>query len=288
MAQNLLQIRPLTFVTGKGGVGKSTIAAALAYGLSTQGKKVLLVEFGDKSFFEKFFQSKRVQFEPIEVAQGFHVALWDYISCLREYVGFYIKTDAIFDLFFSNQVVQKFIQAAPSLKELALLGKATSGPRKIGPPLGYDFIIVDSYSTGHHRALLKAPFGMSEVIQRGPMGVQSRSMIEVLQNSEYTQHFIVVKPEELPVVEGLELQKNLEKDFKVKSHIVCNQTLDIQNIDSPKTDLDFYVQSEYESQEKYLKLLKPAHFMNVQYHYHKKNRLEFLKHVYSDLMKGDL
>lgn len=284
-----MHLKPLIFVTGKGGVGKSTIAAALAHGLSQKGKRVLLVEFGEKSFFEKFFQLSKVGFKPYPVRPGFDLSVWDYISCLREYVGFYIKTDKVFDLFFSNQVVQKFIQAAPSLKELALLGKATSQPRKVGPALGYDHIIIDSYATGHHKALLKAPFGMSEVIQRGPMGIHSRDMIRVIQDAEYTQHFIVLKPEELPVVEGLELQAQLQKDFSIQSHLICNQKFDYPEVSSEEASpMENFFKEEDTLQKKYLNLLADKRTLISKHCFHKKNRFEFLNTIFNDLIRSGL
>ncbi len=280
-----MQLKPLIFVTGKGGVGKSTIAAALALGLSQKGKRVLLVEFGEKSFFEKFFQLPRVGYKPHVISSGLELSLWDYISCLREYVGFYVKTDKVFDLFFSNQIVQKFIQAAPSLKELALLGKATSQPRKVGPSLGYDHIIIDSYSTGHHKALLKAPFGMSEVIQRGPMGVHSREMIRVIQDPTYTQHFIVLKPEELPVVEGLELQSQLRTDFLIEAHLVCNQILTYPKISNTASEpVEVFFREENELQKKYLNLLEDKRALTAQHCFHKKDKIAFLNSIFRDLV----
>lgn len=282
-----MQFKPLIFVTGKGGVGKSVIAAALATGLSRQGKRILLVEFAEKSFYEKFFHSQTITFQPKQIAPNLSVSLWDYVSCLREYVGFYVKTDKIFDLFFSNQVVQKFLQAAPTLKELALLGKATSQPRKVGPHWGYDHIIVDSYSSGHHKALLKAPFGMSQVVHRGPMGAQSQSMIQVLQDPKYTQHLVVLKPEEMPVVEGLELQKSLKAQFGVDSELICNQVYQypFQNQDLVGTDemSQFFLQEKI-TQDSYVdKLRETACFVN--YHFDKKDRFEFLQSIYEDLAR---
>lgn len=222
--------KPIIFVSGKGGVGKSVISAALGLHLASQGKKVLLVELGEKSFFEKFFQNatgdKSITFKPTEVAANFHIAIWDFKAVLKEYVSFYIRSEKLYDIFFGNPMMQRLIQAAPALKELAILGKATSAPRGVGPKLDYDHIIVDSYSTGHHLALLKAPIGISQVIHKGPMGVQSESILKVIRDPQLFQQIVVIKPEELPTVEGLELQDNLKKDLKIDCSLVCNQILE--------------------------------------------------------------
>jgi anion-transporting ArsA/GET3 family ATPase len=229
-SSNSKQFKPIIFVSGKGGVGKSVVSASLADHLSKKGKKVLLVELGDKSFFEKFFQlndeGKHIEFHPREIKPNLFISIWDFKAVLKEYVSYYIKSEKLYDLFFGNQMMQKLIQTAPALKELAILGKATSGPREVGPKLSYDHVIIDSYSTGHHKALLKAPKGISQVIKKGPMGVQSESIFKVLQDSQLCQQIIVIKPEELPTVEGLELKNSLKNELNLDSTIVCNQILE--------------------------------------------------------------
>ncbi len=221
--------KPIIFVSGKGGVGKSVVSASLAQHLANKGKKVLLVELGNRSFFEKFFQmneeAKQVTYQPLEIRANLFVAIWDFKAVLKEYVSFYIKSEKLYDIFFGNQMMQKLIQAAPALKELAILGKATSGPRQVGPKIDYDHIIVDSYATGHHKALLKAPLGISHVIRKGPMGAHSESMRRVIQDPDLCQQIIVIKPEELPTVEGLELKEQLKSELNLNSTIVCNQIL---------------------------------------------------------------
>ncbi len=222
--------KPIIFISGKGGVGKSVVSAALAHHLAEHGKKVLLVELGEKSFFEKFFQndspSLNVNFKPTEVAPNLYLSIWDFKAVLKEYVSHYIRSEKLYDIFFGNPMMQRLIQAAPALKELAILGKATSGPRKVGPKLDYDHVVIDSYSTGHHLALLRAPIGISQVIHRGPMGVQSESILKVIRDKDLFQQIVVIRPEELPTVEGLELREKLKQDLKIDSLLVCNQILD--------------------------------------------------------------
>jgi len=225
----MISLKPITFITGKGGVGKSMIAASLALAESQKDKKVLLVELGEKSFFEKFFHLRSdgpkgaIGYEPKEVFPNLSICTWSYRECLREYVSFFIKSKKIYDVFFDNSVMQKFIQAAPALKELAILGKATSGPRQVGPPMGFDYIVIDSYSSGHHKALLNAPAAMAQTIRHGPMAYHSEKILEVIRNASLSTHFVVLKPEELPTVEGLELCQFLKKEQSIDAQIVLNQ-----------------------------------------------------------------
>jgi anion-transporting ArsA/GET3 family ATPase len=134
-----------------------------------------------------------------------------------------VRVRRIVDLFFDNRVMQTFIKAAPALKELAMLGKITSGIRAWGPELPYDVIVVDAFSTGHFQALLNAPRGMAELIQSGPMGEQSRNMVEVLGRNDLVQYKVVTLAEELPAAEAIEQVQQLKNSFQVTSEIILNR-----------------------------------------------------------------
>jgi len=129
-------------------------------------------------------------------------------------------------LFFDNKVMRALVQAAPALKELAILGKVTSGVRSIGPAMPYDDLVIDGYATGHFRALWRAPVGLAEAIPFGPMGEQSRSIISVLKNPEKVRFYVVAVPEELPVAEGLELARDIQAEMEQKPYLVLNRWLE--------------------------------------------------------------
>ena len=121
---------------------------------------------------------------------------------------------------------RSLINVAPALSELAILGKITSHPRKVGPPLPYDCLVVDAFATGHFLALIQAPHGMAEAIRFGPMGDQSRSIERVLKDEEQCSYYIVSFPEELPVVEGMELWDGIRKILGVTPIHLFNRYLD--------------------------------------------------------------
>jgi len=213
------------FVTGKGGVGKSVVAAALALKKSRAGKKVLLVELGDQSFFKDFFDLPSVGYQPTEIQKNLSVALWTGEACLQEYARHLIKVETLAKLFFENAVMRAFINVAPALPELAILGKVTSGPRQHGPPLPFDCLVVDAFATGHFIALLEAPKGMAQAVQFGPMGEQSRSIDACIRNQDLSHYHIVTLPEELPVKEALELSQRLKAEFSVSAEILLNKMI---------------------------------------------------------------
>ncbi|MNJ91217.1 Anion-transporting ATPase [compost metagenome] len=220
-------IQEIHFVTGKGGVGKSVIAAALAFKKSQEGKKVLLVELGDQSFYRDYFDLPQVGFQPTPLKPNLSVALWTGETSLREYATYLIKVDSLAKIFFENAVMKAFINVAPALPELAIMGKITSGPRKHGPPLNYDVLVVDAFATGHFMALMEAPKGMAQAVKMGPMGEQSRSIDTHIRNENLCKFHVVTLPEELPVKEASELLGRLKSEFNISAELILNKVLKV-------------------------------------------------------------
>jgi anion-transporting ArsA/GET3 family ATPase len=217
----------IVFVSGKGGVGKSMIAAAIADQQARLGRRVLLAEIGDKSYYQDFWKLPNVTHDPIPLKYGFDLALWSGESCLREYVLFYLKMERLYRLFFENKVMRALVNVAPGLNEIAILGKITSGIRRVGPPMNYDLIVVDSYATGHALALFHSPKGLMEAIQFGPMGHHSRDMLKVIEDDKICAYEVVTLLEELPVVETIEFRAQLKREIGVTSGIIINKFLQI-------------------------------------------------------------
>ncbi len=236
-------VRKVHFVTGKGGVGKSLVAASLARALSLQKKPILLAELNETSFYKDFLGLSHISYKPTEWKPHLEVAQWSPEDCLKEYALHLLKIEGLYKLFMENPVSKSLIQVAPGLHELALLGKITSSPRKHGPTMEHDQLVIDSFATGHFLSLLRAPSAMAEAVQFGPMGEQSRSIDEWLRNPDFTEIHIVTLSEELPITETIELYHQLEKEFKITAKVILNKVLnltrsDLENLDpSIKIDL---------------------------------------------------
>jgi anion-transporting ArsA/GET3 family ATPase len=257
----------IVFVTGKGGVGKSLIAAAIASERAKLGRKTLLVELGDTSYYQDLFSLPELTHHPMATKYGFDLALWGGESSLREYVLHYLRMEKLYNLFFDNRVMRALVNVAPGLPEIAMLGKITSGIRNVGPQLNYDDIIVDSFASGHALALLKTPRGMKEAIPLGPMGHHSAEIDLVLRDPGITSVVVVSLLEELPVVESLELVADLKREFGMQPTIVANRVMNspvtadeikaqAENSDSPLNDFAKFVLGTQKRQTELLERLK--------------------------------
>jgi anion-transporting ArsA/GET3 family ATPase len=261
----------IIFVTGKGGVGKSAVAAAIALKKS-QSKRTLLVELGSQSFYKDYFRLPSLGFDPQNIKDNLDLALWSGTECLKEYARYLLKVESLYRLFFENSVTRSLINIAPGLAELAIMGKATSHPRKVGPVLNYDCLVIDAFATGHFLALLRAPQGMAEAISFGPMGEQSRSIIRVLKDPDQVQYCVVSIPEDLPIQEALELSQSIKTLTGIQPQQILNKywkiSIDILRQapnDEKLSQFQNYLKSTFDRQEKLEKILNsqsgssPAH-----------------------------
>ena len=250
----------IIFVTGKGGVGKSTVAAAIAFKKANEGSKTLLVELGERSFYQDFFKIPQVNYQPTNLQKNLDIALWSGPDCLKEYALHLLKIESLYRLFFENKVSRTLINVAPALSELAILGKITSGPRKHGPPVPYDFVVVDAFATGHFLSLLRAPRGMSQAIQYGPMGEQSRSIEKIICDPHICKYYYVTLPEDLPIKETEELDQTLHHEFGIQGQWILNRLLettlkatDLESSDAQKREkigFEDYLHAVLSRQEK--------------------------------------
>jgi len=215
-------------VSGKGGVGKSLFSLGLARYFSSLNKRVLLAELGEQSFFSHLLDLPQLNYQPITLANlKIDLARWDGASALSEYVRHLLKVESLHKLFFENAITKSLIDAAPGLKELAILGKITSGPpRHVGPKLNYDVLVIDAFSSGHFFALLKAPMGMAETFRFGPMAEQSRGIMKTLNSPDLTQIHVVTLPEELPFQETCEMIQDLPKVTSLRPTLWINKWID--------------------------------------------------------------
>lgn len=227
------------FFTGKGGVGKSLLAASYAYARAVSigqtnttehSGPVLLAELTERSFYKDFLELDHIGYKPTPIdklAKNLLVSQWNTTECLKEYAMHLLKIESLYKLFFETPVSKSLISVAPGLQELAILGKATSDARKYGPKMGFSQIVIDAFASGHFMSLLRAPKAMSEIISFGPMGQHSRGIDLCLRDPNICEVHLVTLPEELPTTETIELYQQLKNEFGITPRVYLNKLLNL-------------------------------------------------------------
>jgi anion-transporting ArsA/GET3 family ATPase len=204
----VLTSRQVVFVTGKGGVGKSVVSAALALRAKALGLRPVLFECDAPTRLSLLPDGKPVGSSVGEVAPGILGINQNSDEAIRDYAASTLPSKALVDLLFENRVARAFLNAAPSVSEMALIGRIASVAEKYGAD---GPVIVDLHATGHALSLLRAPAGIMRVLQKSKGALWDRaSAIEgMMQDASRTAFITVAVPEELPVSELLELHAQL-------------------------------------------------------------------------------
>lgn len=205
--------RRLLVVTGKGGVGKSTVAAALALHASRIGKRVLLVEVDAKGTLTDAFEHRRVGYRPVEVHPGVLVMTMDTEESLKEYLRLNLRVPVRGRLGPLARAFDFVATAAPGVKEILTIGKVLWEVREaIAGRSDFDLVIVDAAASGHVVAQLGAAESIRDLVDVGPVRTQTEWMIELLADPAVTAVNIVTTPEEMPVAETIELAARIRRD----------------------------------------------------------------------------
>lgn len=199
-------------VSGKGGVGKTTVAAALALVAARRGRTVCLAEVDRKGSLPKLFGAPHLGYQPTEMSPG----VWGMNivpeAALAEYLEVQYHMKRISKVFSSTQFVDYITTAAPGLKDILVLGKIwyLEQGRDTGTKQPhFDTIVVDAPAAGHMLSFLSAPIGLSDALQIGPVRRQSDWLLDMLRDPARTRVHLVTLPEEMPVSETLETAEAL-------------------------------------------------------------------------------
>jgi len=219
--------RRLLFVTGKGGVGKSTVAASLALLAAEQGKRVLVVEVDAKGNLTDFFEHGPVGFTPKEVHPGVHVMAMDTEQSLHEYLSLNLRLPVFARLGPLARVFEFVATAAPGVKEILTVGKIVWEVREaMEGRARWDLVVVDAAATGHIVAQLGAPQAIRELVQVGLVRQQTEWMSAILRDPSLTALNIVATPEEMPVSETIELVQRIRAEVDVPlGSVIVNRVL---------------------------------------------------------------
>jgi len=219
--------RRLLFVTGKGGVGKSTVTAATALLAAERGQRVLLVEVDAKGNLTNLFEHPPVGFEPEQVYPGVFAMQLRTEASLREYLRLNLRIPVVGRIGPIASVFDFVANAAPGVKEILTVGKVCWEVREsIEGRAGWDLVIVDAAATGHVLAQLDAPRTIRELVHTGPIRNQTEWMIQILSDPALTALNVVTAPEEMPVHETVELVGRARQETTVPlGAVIVNRVL---------------------------------------------------------------
>ncbi|MEA2487654.1 MAG: hypothetical protein QOF16_1308 [Actinomycetota bacterium] len=230
----------ILIVSGKGGVGKTTVAAALALVTARTGRKVCLAEVDRKGTLAKLFGAEVPGYDPVELSPG----VWGMSivpeDALAEYLRVQYNMKRIAKAFTSTHFVDYITTAAPGLKDILVLGKIwylEQGPSKGGTSHNFDTIIVDAPAAGHMLTFLQAPHGLADMVSVGPVRRQSDWLVQMLQDPARTRVHLVTLPEEMPVSETLETAEALTTRLGMSMGSVFANAVYSELFDAPEREL---------------------------------------------------
>jgi len=212
----------LLFVTGKGGVGKTAVAAAMGLLAAERGKRTLVCEVDSKGNLADFFETGPIAFEERELQPNLWAMSMDTEASLKQYLVLQLKLGLMARIGPLARMFDFVATAAPGVKEIVTVGKLCWEVRE----RHYDLVVVDAAPTGHIVGQLAAPQAINGLIQVGPVRQQTGWMLDILGDPRTTGVAIVTTPEEMPVNETIELQGRLNTETNVAlSAVVVNRVL---------------------------------------------------------------
>ncbi|HEY8211103.1 MAG TPA: ArsA family ATPase [Myxococcaceae bacterium] len=210
----------LLVVTGKGGVGKSAVASALALYSARSGKRTLVCEINSAQRLGGLY-GKPVGPELTLVEENLWAVNVRPEEALREYALMVLKFKSVYRAVFENRLVRYFLRFIPSVGELVMLGKVLYHVKEMqGGGPRYEVVVMDAPATGHAVSFLQVPQVLLDTVATGPLWTEAKWMRDLLVDPKTTSAVLVSLPEEMPVNETLELEEALRKKVKIPTALV--------------------------------------------------------------------
>jgi len=212
------------WVTGKGGVGKTTVAAAIADVAARHGRNTLVCEMDAKGALANAFDVGELTFEPTRIAPNLQAMTMNTEDSLREYLRLFVRIPLLGRIGPLASTFDFVADAAPGVKEILGVGKLCYEVRE----RHYDLIVVDAEASGHIVSQIGAPKVIADLVQVGLVRDQTQWMLDILDDPQRTGVAVVTTPEEMPVTETIELLARLRDETGAHaSAVIANRVLPV-------------------------------------------------------------
>ena len=209
--------RRLIVIGGKGGVGRTTVAAALALILARRGRRVLLAHVRTRQRVDRLLGCKRIDHKIRRVEPNLWAVNMNPRAALKERGLMVLRFQVIYKAVMENRLVKHFLRAIPSLDEYSMLGKAwfhTTEEIHEGEPR-FHTVIFDGPATGHLLTMLRIPQVILDTVPDGPLTADARTIRDLLVDPQRTGLWIVTLAEEIPVTEAEDLLQEAQEKLKI-------------------------------------------------------------------------
>src|SRR5882672_4868397 len=214
-------------VTGKGGVGKTTVCAAEAVALADKGKRVLVAMCNAKERLSVMFGVPHIGPSVVRIDSGVWAVNILPDKALEEYGILVLRSRALYKTLFDNKYVRTFLRAVPGMQEWSMLGKAwwhTTEKNEDGS-FKYDVVILDAPATGHGLDMLRVPKVIIEVVPPGLLRRDAERAWALFRDPTTCAIVLVTLPEEMPTTETIELARALVEMGLPIGRVVVNGVL---------------------------------------------------------------
>jgi|SRR5271166_3876782 len=215
----------LLVVTGKGGVGKSTVAASLGLAASQRGMRTIVVEVAERDDVSHALGTSDAAGPHREraVSERLHHISIDPQRAMEEYLRQQLPVGALAGLLLRSRMFTAFTAATPGMRELLTIGKVWELAQHNGRTGGaepYDLVVLDAPATGHCLAMLQTPRTFASVARVGPVAKRGHAVASFLGDPLRTAVLAVSTAEEMPVSETLQLRSRLREDLGLDLDLV--------------------------------------------------------------------
>ena len=204
--------RSFVIVSGKGGVGRTTVAALCGLALAERGRRVLVATTGHDDRLAWMLGGEALTDQPVRIDRSLFIQRLSAPACVREYGALVLHSSRLSTAVFDNRVVSRLMRAIPGLDDFSLVGKAWHDAFRGGD---YDTVIFDGPATGHLLYALGVPRAIRQTIAPGPLTREAELMCQHFEDRSRTAALLVGLPERWPLTELDELGLALEEQVGI-------------------------------------------------------------------------